>query len=626
MAANNRLDHPVINLTDIQPKISYASKEDILGQSDDKYIYIFNYDVYQTHVPSDSFDEHMLTICTTNKWMKVLTMLLLQQDLIFSPIIYKVPKDSKLINQVLDVENRTAIYIIDHGIYDIDLYDYQYAFQLLNYKIYNHNAPPNTSSNTLYNNYPDTQSDVKTVTLEESLEYLLNRYASNVCNDEFKPTRKILFIVYDMWQSVCSKLYFASNNKDLTSNYVYDKTNKYTNMETLSMGPKKLKDILHSLVDRGYEVLPNIDFMHDVGTKEYARHMKQFMFPETYIFPDEVDLIKQLPPDKLYAVKSGMTSSKKGVIIAIGHKIMSAIRDMSCADMRDQTLITDAEIDQYNKSINDCTSRIFIIQPNNDIYKRCHEYRFMVLRDKIIGLADPRSGRSNLYPDVKSGHKLNQDIYNFIHKIIKHVSSRYVNYIYMRVDIIMECDNNTHDLPKDIDIIFSPQLLEGKIWLNEIEPLGSGHKGRYPTTLYDTGVDAKLIAFQPDSYLRNTVGNSIVNNICYQTHRILSGLDNSDISITLLNLNWFDQLSTDGGQFTDDNNVRNINLECHGQWTWKYVEQLMINQLRPSLGSIKTIEFYKINDHTREIINHTDTILNTLLPPTDTIYGFSYNQ
>ena len=630
MAANNRLEYLVINLADIQLKISRISESELFNEQDANHVYLFNYNKYQAIYPSNT-NSNISIICRGNKWSHVLTNLLLRRDLIFSPIIYKVPKDSKLISQVLNIENKTAIYIIDHGLYDVNSDLYQDGFRLLNYKAYINSAPPNVSSTNLYTNYPDKLSDNHTKTLDETLDWFLNEYATILCDDRITSGRKVLLVVYDIWQSVCKKLYFTAEQSK-SAIYVY-RQQLLSNRHTLSIGPKQLKDILHSMLNKGYEVFPNIDFMHDVGTKEYVRHMKHFMFPETYIFPEDFDQIKQLEPKSMYAVKSGMTSSGTGVKIVNGDEIMSAISIMS--RIRGRTFITDADIDLYNKTKDDCTSRIFIIQPNNDIYKRCYEYRFMVLRDKIIAVADPRKRREKECPDVESGHKLNQDIYNFIHKVIKHVSARYVNYIYMRVDIIIECSNyitktvgysgffedTEYVYPEDIDIIFSSQSLEGKIWLNEIEPLGSGHKGHDPVTLYDTGVEAQLLTFSLDKY---SLFNSIVNNICYQTHRILSGLDNSDISITLLNLNWFDQLSTEGGQFTDDNNVRNINLECHGQWTWKYVEQLMIDQLRPGLGQIKTIEFYKINDHTREIINHTDTILNTLLPPRDIICGFRY--
>lgn len=76
-----------------------------------------------------------------------------------------------------------------------------------------------------------------------------------------------------------------------------------------------LYDNIYLDIERtGVIVLPNIDFMHDVGSKEYSRHMRHFMLPGTLIYPDEVDLIANLTDvNTKYVVKAGMTSSNKGV-------------------------------------------------------------------------------------------------------------------------------------------------------------------------------------------------------------------------------------------------------------------------------------------------------------------------
>jgi hypothetical protein len=117
----------------------------------------------------------------------------------------------------------------------------------------------------------------------------------------------------------------------------------------------------------------------------------------------------------------------------------------------------------------------FIIQPYSELFMNCYEFKISVVNDQIVCFYN---GRFSIRNDEVSKYKnekdelpaINSYIVEFIDKVIAIVKKKWNNYVYLRIDIICECDKNNK-----YDILFSEKR-DFHIYLNEIEYLGSGIK------------------------------------------------------------------------------------------------------------------------------------------------------
>ena len=595
------------------PAINYQTREIVdmeksaLFGEDSSINSSINYDVVET-VNSDKKEPFpVIRFKLSKKFINSFTFT-------YQPLIYIDKPNKETTERYM---KSTCIFFITDNRYDVYVWDYENGLGLFGYTMISARNPGQIIKTNLYSK---GEISGEAVSFTEDLDSSIKETPDYI-------SRKFFYVTHDMWQIVCKPLFFKKNNiktgdkvETFPSYYGTANDKEYSELMGYSIGPKQLRDILKSYREKGVETIPDIDFMHDVGTKEYVRHMKHFMLPETFVYPDDKDILeKSLIPDLTYVVKSGMTSSGQGVQSKVGSEVVKLLENYTPYSFRLRSshksiggddFILDKDFDKYNEVENDCTSRIFIIQPKNAIYNRCHEFRFFVLRDKIIGVADPRGERvEKIY---KSGTILNKDIYDYIHKVISHISERYNNYLFMRVDIIMECgyfppedlkddysnwsfypgnipEKSLPPRPENIDILFSDEDLKDKMWLNEIEPLGSGHKARSPVTLYDTDKSAVVIYGKHE--VGSDLGPSIVESICYQTHRLINNMDNKDITICLVNINWLNKIY--------NGDITHVNLIAYGIWTWNFVQELIKKQLYTSLGGISDIRFYVLTKDTK---------------------------
>jgi hypothetical protein len=137
----------------------------------------------------------------------------------------------------------------------------------------------------------------------------------------------------------------------------------------------------------------------------------------------------------------------------------------------------------------------------NDVFYRKHrvEYpqqsgRVFVVNDIIVGINFPTTGKTDTIakifkPMIDKEMVINHRFYNFLRNVIGTMKDVYPDYLFARIDIVADCplkygeyDNLTHDL-------FSSDY-DGNIYLNEIEPLGSGKKADAIIIVKDSMKDA----------------------------------------------------------------------------------------------------------------------------------------
>jgi len=178
------------------------------------------------------------------------------------------------------------------------------------------------------------------------------------------------------------------------------------------------------------------------------------------------------------------------------------------------------ESDVFDEGDNVTCNDFFIIQKYTDLFQHCHEFKFSVVQFPIINNSSNNSSNANnvssnssnvngnnnannsnvnnsnnrvQYEDkivciytsniqsISSTKKyiteldelppINQNIIDFVYRVVDIVKTKWRNYTYLRVDIVCECDPDNK-----YDILFSQQKVN--IYLNEIEHLGSGVKGK----------------------------------------------------------------------------------------------------------------------------------------------------
>ena len=244
-------------------------------------------------------------------------------------------------------------------------------------------------------------------------------------------------------------------------------------------------EIIEQLKQSG-KIIPDADFFYNIGSKRYVldKIFRDYMLPGTMVYENNLEEIKKLMEAKTeYIFKPGYSSSGKNVSSCYIFNIHDRISQLT-------------------------TGNIAIIQKTTMLYKWCIEFKFIILEDKIIciNFSGPLDKTINFLintyrnrnPEKKEIIKKIMDIENttmtktkklytinqhtttislqqidskiieYVNNIIQLIKSRWPDYFYARIDIIIDCG-----IGRDaIDILFN--LGDRKIYLNEIEPLGSG--------------------------------------------------------------------------------------------------------------------------------------------------------
>lgn len=275
---------------------------------------------------------------------------------------------------------------------------------------------------------------------------------------------------------------------------------------------KNLVDRLETLRKKGI-CLPSIHFMYSIGTKEYVRYdsLKKLMLDGTLVYPYDMDKIRHLENGDYY-IKHGLSSSGKGNYTLHGNgKYLTKILDTKKEIIKH---ITNGEIDkvkEIRRSLEneyklepeiigmlfdnrDICSDYAIIQRFTDLFEKCYEWKFFVLKDKIIGLAN-NNRVSDITIELKKNEEstLNKNIFSFVKKVIDIINEIFsAEYFFARIDITITCYNDDNKKSDDIfnDYIFGNRN-DFKIYLNEIEPLGCGLKDK-AICLYEKDDNVKI--------------------------------------------------------------------------------------------------------------------------------------
>ncbi len=317
----------------------------------------------------------------------------------------------------------------------------------------------------------------------------------------------IMFITVDLFQHLCS----TDPNEPMI---IYN----------------RLKEL-----EKYMDIYPSIDFLYATGSKKYTLNetIANYMLPNTYIYPKDYDDIFKLKPNN-YIIKYGFTSVNTGVFLdnGDGAKIIKKIESLNktkekgihCKDniviIQPESAIFD-KCDELkfgiigNKIIGIQTSKyqLFTTKIITDPYKnttinnkefysflqnieninkwenleelpdKVHDKNYINFIKSSCNMMKPhkkysQGGKilSNVYYKPKNKPyiilKLNNKIYKFIKEVMEKINKIYTNNLYVRLDIIYQC-NDKYDFVTDNDI--------GNIYINEIEPYGSGLKAQmYP--------------------------------------------------------------------------------------------------------------------------------------------------
>jgi len=276
------------------------------------------------------------------------------------------------------------------------------------------------------------------------------------------------------------------------------------------------------------KIVPSIDFMHSTGTKEYAivPEIRKLLLPGTVFYPAEIDKIKNLPTDN-YIYKYGLSSASKGIQIvsgdgnAIMQNIINTEHELFC-------------------------SEFITIQKISTLFNKCYEWRFIVFQDKIYSMVASGATLGKFFRTLQDniGKKLNSKIYGFIKNLINIIKEKIsTEYFYARIDLTLEC-NKSDIIKLTTDEILSENF-NGNIYLNEIEPLGSGLKNFIFVYFEDDGNSATV----------HTVDEEETQKILYQ-----------QISYALFDMAKSNKIIQSGGQY------KNMYFNKYLKYKNKYIE------------------------------------------------------
>lgn len=261
-----------------------------------------------------------------------------------------------------------------------------------------------------------------------------------------KPIQILFDDVYKLKNQSTFILELISNVKEGITNYFVFLADIYNYDDTID--PKDIQFIIDKLNEIGI-VIPDKNFMYSTGSKEYARDFKDVMLEGTLISPDDNNIIKtQIDLERDIVYKPGFSSGSKW------RNKYNNVKQIFAGDNN--------------------PTEFAIIQPDNsELYNNCHEFRFFVLDDEIVGVTVNKNHIFNkIKAKIKDGYaKININLINFIKNIMNRIKDKWENYFYARVDVIVKCDK------KDpLNVLFDDTKIQ--VYLNEIEPLGSGLKDK----------------------------------------------------------------------------------------------------------------------------------------------------
>jgi hypothetical protein len=252
--------------------------------------------------------------------------------------------------------------------------------------------------------------------------------------------------------------------------------------------PEKLqsqKEFLNTLENYG-KLLPERLVTEYLSSKKYTKDFKDFMLP-TMTYPEDFSEIARLPVSN-YMVKYGYSGANWG-----NYKL----DNISGSDILE--FIENNKSNRYSSLAN---PNFAIVQPTTDLFRKCEEYRILVIDGEIaeiyygwvnfqIGTPEITndSFRNNTHRFLESGVKLkiNPKIYYMIEDIYKRLTETTgINPILgLRIDMVLECsDNPTGNFQENIlPDVFNPNW-NGNLYLNEIDTISSGVWGveRYNTS------------------------------------------------------------------------------------------------------------------------------------------------
>ena len=192
---------------------------------------------------------------------------------------------------------------------------------------------------------------------------------------------------------------------------------------------------------------PTLPLLKTIASKEYVRipTIREKMLP-TWIYPDDIAQIQNLPNGD-YHIKFGLTSSSEGVFeyAGTGQRVIDEINRIS----KDKHLFSD------------CVQ----IQPSTHIT----EFKFFVVDgyiSSIICEEGEHVAAAKLFSE--QDHQLDPRLVTFCKEVYGCLSQYYSDPGFLRIDIFMEGDCDYENLIMG--------RVPDKIYLNEVEPLGSGWK------------------------------------------------------------------------------------------------------------------------------------------------------
>ncbi len=240
---------------------------------------------------------------------------------------------------------------------------------------------------------------------------------------------------------------------------------------------KDKKRYLNILAQYGDLFIPDLELIDYIGSKKYTKDFKEFILPNTLTYPEDKNIIATLPLGD-YILKYGYSGADQGNII---------LREVSGSDIAKK--IQEEKDKRRDWSFAD--PNFLIVQPLSPLFKRCDEYRILVVNGKIMeiyyGVVGSTIGSSTiLNTDFKTQtHRflqnnslvINNNIYTFIKQVYNKLTniSRIDPILGLRIDIVIDCsDTPTGNYAENIlPDIFNPDW-SGNIYVNEIDTIASG--------------------------------------------------------------------------------------------------------------------------------------------------------
>ena len=295
---------------------------------------------------------------------------------------------------------------------------------------------------------------------------------------------------------------FIEQVKKTQNNFFIFNSDVYQNVCIYGLDITDLNHKIMSLKNYGVMIPPH-EFMVSIGTKEYAiiPELVAMMIPGTIFYPRDSEIIKKLP-DNAYVLKYGLSSGNLGCkdIQGNGESVLETINSNKTGPYK-----------------NILCSNFIIIQPHTNLFERCSEWRFFVLQDKIISLHATSKRIPSFYRGCMSagGKKMNSRVYDFIKRVVNNIKEKISkDYFFARIDLTLECSSVE---PGEVlsNNIFGDNFT-GQIYLNEIEPLGSGKKMDVLLQIFDDGREAvlnKIIDDELHYELYNSISKSLLEII-----------------------------------------------------------------------------------------------------------------